>query len=452
LQDLQISIAEAITPAEVEALGEITYNLAVSGVGIPLSLAEELINPDNSYDVDVQLLDTYVAFETGPSSDDEFAIYEFENNVFVEAYLVSTDPTKKNRFAKTMFANRIIQDSSENIRVFVGTNKLGADAVKVSTFARTKLTGADPISTSSATLTDEIYEQLNINFFSKEEVKITALVDLDFPIAIKQRMDEICQTRKDSIALLNVSADTMINLSTGQKTSNQTSLVKTWAENTLNINSSYSALYANYFKIYDQYNDEERWVPCTGHVANRMAFTINNFEPWNAVAGLKRGIISGVLKVAFNPNERQMKVLYPNRINPIVEFRGEGVVIWGQKTRQSDASSTDRINVRMLLIYIETALENFSRPVIFKQNDEFSRAEWRANVGPFLNSIVQRRGVENYKLICDETNNTKEVVSRNEFQGYVIVRPTTVAEFIKILVGDVGGSLTIDEVLAGTVL
>ena len=141
--------------------------------------------------------------------------------------------------------------------------------------------------------------------------------------------------------------------------------------------------------------------------------------------------------------------MYPNRINAIVKFRGEGIVIWGQKTVQSIASSTDRINVRMLLIYIEKALERYSRQILFQQNDEFTRTQWRSNVGPFLNSVLQRRGIEDYRVVCDETNNTPEVTARNEFQAFVIVRPVTVVEFIKVVVADVGGSLTIDEAVSG---
>jgi len=452
LQDLQLSLAEANTPSEVQAVGAATYSLAVSGVGMTLGLAEELIDPDNSYDVDGELLETYLSFENGPSASDEFMIYEFENQTLISPYLVSVDSTKKDSQAKSLFANRVVEEGSVNIRVFVSTSKTAAAGVTVNTIPKTALAGADALSTSIATLTDECYTQLNENFSSKEEIAFTAFVDLDFPLAVKQRMDEIAQVRKDVIALLNVESSRMINLNSGQKTKNQTTLVKTWVEDTLNINSSYSGVYANYFQVYDQFADELRWIPYTGHVANRMAFTFNNYEPWFAVAGLERGIISGVQKVAYNPNDKQRKVIYPARINPIVDFRGDGIVIYGQKTLQSFASNTDRLNVRNLLIYLAKALESYSRTTLFKQNDEFSRAEWRAQVGPFLNSVLQRRGVLEYKVICSEENNPPEVVARNEFQAYVIVRPTPVAEFIKVVIADVGGALTISEVLSGVIV
>jgi hypothetical protein len=451
LRDLQLSLAEAITPTDVQIVGQTAYNLAISGSGgLTESLAADLIDPSNAYDIDVEALEGYLFFENGPAADDEFGVYEYEGDSLVNAYLVSTDPEKKDIFAKSMFANKVINESSENIRVFVGTSKLTAAAVEPQTLPKTALSGASDISgTTEADVADEIYIQLNELFLNKEEISFTAFVDLDFPLAIKQRMDQICQIRMDCIALLNVDASKMINLTTGQKVAGATTAIKNWVDNDLNINSSYSGLYANYFQVYDPYNDENRWIPCTGHVANRMAFTFAQFEPWYAFAGLERGIISGVLKVAFNPDDPKRKVLYPARVNCIVDFRGEGVVIWGQKTLLATPSSLDRLNVRNLFIYIEKALERFSRFTLFKQNDGFTRAEWRAAVNPFMESVYQRRGVLEYLIVCDESNNTPEVVARNEFQAYVLVRPTPVVEFIKIVVADVGGTLSLQEAVQG---
>jgi phage tail sheath protein FI len=449
ISQFRSSLADAITPTQVQTIAQTTYNLALSGSGMSLSLAEDLIDINASFQVDTQQLDEYLAFENGPSAADEFGVYEYVSGTLQNTYLVSVNPDKKDRYAKSMFANRVIGDTSENIKAFVGTSRVGAVSVAPASIAKTNLSGASILSSSASVLTDELYQQLNANFYSKEDVELAALVDLDFPVAIKQRMVEICEARKDCVAILNVAADTMINLNTEQKTANQTTLIKQWTDNVLNINSSYAALYANYFKVYDQYNDEERWIPCTGHIARQYAFTVNSFDVWSAVAGLERGLINGVIKVAYNPNEDQTKVIYPSRINPVVSFRGEGVVIWGQKTLQSAASATDRMNVRQLMIFIANTVASFSRSTIFRQNDEFTRAQWRANVGPFLNGILQRRGIEDYKIVCDASNNPPEVTDRNEFQAYILIRPTTVAEFIKITIADVGGSLTINEALAG---
>jgi hypothetical protein len=449
LREMQTSLADADTPTEVQEIGETTYNTAVSGSGLSVSLAGELIDPTNSYDVDTELLEAYLAFENGPSTADEFGMYEFEGDSLVSADLVSVDPDKRDINNKSMFANKVIGDSSTNIKMFVSTSRGTAAGVTVTSFARTNLSGSSDLSTSISGLTDEFYQQMNDNYLNKEDIAFSALIDLDFPTAVKQRMAEIASIRKDCMAILNVPSDKMINVNTGKKNSKATTLVKAYVDTELKVNSTYAAIYANYFKIYDSFNDVDMWVPCTGHVANRMAYTFENFERWFAFAGLERGIISGVLKVAFNPDDAKRKVLYPARINCIVDFRGEGVVIWGNKTLQSFASSTDRVNVRNLFIHIATEVEVFSRSTLFKQNDEFSRAEWRASVGPFLNTILQRRGISDYRVICDATNNPEEVVARNEFQAYLLIKPTPVAEFIKVLIADVGGTLTFDEVLSG---
>jgi hypothetical protein len=449
ISELKSSLADAITPAEVQAIAETAFTMSLSGSGMTLSLAEELIDPDSSYQVDSQLLDEYLAFENGPEGDDEFAVYEYESGALVSPYLVSSDPKKKDRFAKTMFGPRVVSESSNNLNMFIGKSRLGSKSVTINSFPKTNLTGATELSSSAANLTDELYEQLNENFYNKQDVGFLALVDLDFPLIIKQRMNEICGQRKDAIALLNVASDRIIDLNTEQKKKNQTTLVKNWVDYDLKINSSYSALYANYFKVDDIYNDEERWIPCTGYVASKFALAAKNGNVWDAVSGLGTGVIDGVKKVAFNPDEDQIKSLYPSRVNCIVNFRGEGVIIWGQKTLQSIASATDRINVRQLLIHIARELENFTRGTIFKANNEFTRAEWRANVGAFLREILEAGGIEDYRLVCDDSNNPPEVTSKNEMQAYVLVRPTTIAEFVKVTLADVGGGLTIDEALAG---
>lgn len=451
LQTLALDISEAQTPSALQTVGQTAYNLAVSGSGITFDLIEDLIDPSNSYKVDTELLQTYLQFDFGPQGTTQFAFYEFSNDTLLNYWLVSVDPEEKDQFSKVMFANTVIGDSSDNLKVFVGNSKLTASAVTPKSVGKTYLSGASALSTSAATLTDELYEQLANNYSSKEEVpNITAFVDLDFPLAIKQKMDSIASTRAETVALLNVPADKMINLTSGIKVSNQTTKVKNWADNDMNIASSYSALYANYFEVYDSFNDEYRWVPCTGHVANRMAFTIINYEAFFAIAGFERGILpSGIRRVAYNPSEEQRRIIYPARINPVVDFRGEGIVIFGQKTLQSFASNSDRLNIRMLFNMIKKDVGQFSKSVLFTQNDALTRAQWRAQVSPYLTNLIARRGIDEFRLVCDETNNTDATIARNEFHGYIIVRPVNSIEFVKLVLADVGGTLTIDEVLAG---
>jgi phage tail sheath protein FI len=241
----------------------------------------------------------------------------------------------------------------------------------------------------------------------------------------------------------------MFNLANGKPHSKATTLVKNYVRDTLNINSSFSGMYANYLKVYDVTNDTERWIPATGHVASQFAYTDDIAEPWYATAGLRRGRLSGVIKVAFNPNKAQRDILYPNRINSIVQFPGEGPVIMGQKTLQSFASVFDRINVRRLFNYVEKVIARFSRILIFEQNNEFLRTQFKSVVNPFLGEIVSRQGIDDFIVVADDSNNPLEKVQAHEFNATILIRPVATAEFIKIQFVAVGGTLSFQEILAG---
>jgi hypothetical protein len=450
LLTLASDLASSDTDAELVTVGTLAYNESISGTGISQSLITDLIDPDHSYSVDSSLLNKYLSFEFGPASSTQFAFYEYDGSSLVNAYVVSTDPNEKDARGITLFANNVINDTSTNLKVFVGTSKLTANAVSVPSIPKTTLGGADALTTTeSEAIGDSMIEQLILNFSSREELpNLTAFVDLDFSLGVKQRMNSIAESRQDTVGLLNHPASTMIDVNSGKKKANQTKLVKDYVDNTLGINSSFSAIYSQYFEVRDIYNDQYVWVPVTGHVANRMAFTIENYSPWYAIAGFERGVITGdVHKVAYNPTEDQRKVIYPARINPIVNFRGEGIVIFGQKTLQSFSSNTDRLDIRMLLIAINKVVRRVSRQTLFAKNTSTTRNLWRNAINSYLNTVVANEGISEYQVIADESNNPPEVVANKEFYGFIAVRPVNSIEFIKIYVADVGGQLTITEAL-----
>ena len=448
LQDLQAELAETFEPDELLALGQTTYDLAVSGSGVTLEIIEDIIDPNNNYRINVAALNQYLSFEYGPTSDDQFAFYEFSNGNLIGNWVVSTDRDGKDSLGQSIFVNNVIANGSNNLVVLAGVNETTSKDVVVRSVSQTLLPGGDALTEDMGQLEGEFVVQLNNNYGSSLGVQGNAIVDLDFPTSVKQRIDAICQSRKNCIGLLNTPRSTL--LVGAQKTNKTTKLIKDYVNTTLNIDSSYSAFYPNYFEVFDEFNEKKRWVPCTGHIANRMAFTFDNFDPWWAFAGFERGIIpSGVLRVAYAPSDEQQKVLYTNRCNPIVDFSTEGVIIMGQKTLQSTASNTDRINVRNLYIKIARDVARFSNFVLFAPNDELTRAQWRTQVNNYLNGIFQRRGILEYKVVCDDKNNPAEVVARNEFVGWLLIRPTPAAEFVKITIADVGGNLSFDEVING---
>jgi hypothetical protein len=450
LQDLAADLASSDTDAEIEAVGETAYNAAVSGSGISDNLVADLIDPNDEFSVDSELLNTYLSFEFGPTSASQFAFYEYDGSSLVNQYLVSVDPEEKDARGESIFANNIVNETSTKLRVFVGSSKLTAANVDPVSTPKVNLGGADALTTNiDSTIDDAMVEQLILNFSSREEFpNLTAFVDLDFGLSVKQKMNAIAVARKDTVALLNVAGSTMIDTATSKKKANQTKLVKQYADSTLGIDSSYAALYANYFEVRDRFNNENVWIPATGHVANKVAFTIENFAPWFAVAGFERGVITGdIRRVAFNPNEEQRKVLYPARVNAIVNFRGEGIVIFGQKTLQSFASNTDRLDIRMLLIDINKTVRQVSRQTLFAKNTANTRRIWRNAVTSYLDGVLANEGISEYDVIADETNNPDAVVARKEFYGYIAVRPVNSIEFIKIYIADVSGELTIAEAL-----
>jgi phage tail sheath protein FI len=198
------------------------------------------------------------------------------------------------------------------------------------------------------------------------------------------------------------------------------------------LNSSYSCTYANWFKVLDTVSDRFTWVPPSGFAANLMVKTDTNFFPWYATAGLTRGIMTGVLDIGINPTQKQRDLLYKNGINPTVYWPGDGYVIWGQKTLQRKPSAFDRINVRRLFLWCEKAVLQVSRYFVFEQNTAFTRNRLKAAIEPILGFAKSNEGIYDYMIVCDDRNNTPDVIDRNEMVVDIYIKPVRVAEFILI--------------------
>ena len=419
-------------------------------------LKDDLIDPTD-WSIDTQLLSEWTQLETPPEGSDEFVVlvYDVPNNdtfdsrgELREVYLVSSIFDKKNNQGNIMFAPTVINNQSEFIYFFIGDTEVGAAGSTIVSTGLVRLDagmsigGADELTTALGDLTGEIEQQWRDKFTNKENLEIDILLDPDYPDVLKRTLDDIAKNiRKDCFALLNMPVEKMINEITGIPLSNTYSLQKAYIQGSgtgslsigsLNINSSYSAIYGNYFLIFDPYSEKERWVPVTGYVGATIARTDFNDAQWFAPAGLNRGIVDNVIRVAINPTKAQRDVMYTSRINPIVNFFGQGVVIWGQKTMQAKPSAFDRINVRRLFLHMEKSIEKMSRYMLFELNDDFTRARFRGLVNPFLADIAARRGVYDYLVVCDETNNTPQIVDSNEFVAEIMVKPARAIEFIKL--------------------
>ena len=213
--------------------------------------------------------------------------------------------------------------------------------------------------------------------------------------------------------------------------------------------SSYVVFDSSYKYMYDKYNDVYRYVPMNGDTAGLCAYTDNVADPWFSPAGLNRGNVRGAIKLSYTPKKSERDQLYRARVNPVVDFPGQGVVLFGDKTALSKPSAFDRINVRRLFLVLEKAIATASKFQLFEFNDEFTRASFRNLVEPFLRDVQGRRGIFDFRVVCDDTNNTGEVIDRNEFIGDIYIKPARSINFITLNFVAVRTGVEFSEVVGG---
>lgn len=238
-------------------------------------------------------------------------------------------------------------------------------------------------------------------------------------------IDNIAEVRKDCLVFISPLKDDVVNAGTNA------------ADNIVDFrsslrSSSYAVLDSGYKYQYDKYNDLYRWVPLNGDIAGLCVRTDSVRDPWYSPAGVNRGQVKNVIKLAFNPNLAERDLLYKNSINPVISQRGEGVILNGDKTLLDRPSAFDRINVRRLFIVLEKAIARAAKSFLFEFNDEFTRAQFRNIVEPYLRDIQGRRGIYDFRVVCDATNNTPEVIDANRFVGDIYIKPARSINFIQL--------------------
>jgi hypothetical protein len=211
--------------------------------------------------------------------------------------------------------------------------------------------------------------------------------------------------------------------------------------------SSYGVMDSGYKYMYDKYNDVFRYIPLNGDIAGLMVRTDNQREPWYSPAGFNRGEVKNVTKLAYNPDQADRDVLYRADVNPVVKFKNQGNILFGDKTLLGKPSAFSRINVRRLFIVLEKAISTASKFTLFELNDEFTRAQFVSMVEPFLRTVQGRRGITDFRVVCDETNNTPEVVDRNEFVGDIYIKPARSINFIRLNFVAVRTGVAFEEVV-----
>ena len=241
------------------------------------------------------------------------------------------------------------------------------------------------------------------------------------------KINDLVAARKDCVGFISPSRSEVVAVATSY--TQQSRVVGFFDQLASN---SYTIFDSGYKKMYDKYNDVYRWVPLNGDIAGVCAYTDTVEDPWWSPGGLTRGQIRGSVELAFDPTQAERDALYRARVNPVVSFAGEGTVLWGDKTGLSANTAFSRINVRRLFITMEEACKVAARSILFEFNDEFTQENFKSMVNPYLADIQGRRGITDFLVVCDSTNNTPQVVDNNEFRADIFVKPTRSINYITL--------------------
>ena len=364
-------------------------------------------------------------FDAGPSTngvhvvvrDADGAISGVVGTVLERWENLSTSPTATKYDGSTNFIVDVLEQNSSWIAVSNAKSVL----IAATTFSSgaTLTSGSDGLDEVGISVGDlaagyDLYvdsSEVDISFVIQGKAKGTTLANYI--------IDNICEVRRDCVAfispeLTDTTVDNIINF-TGTLSS-----------------STFAVVDSGYKYQYDKYADVYRWIPLNADVAGLCARTDDVRDPWFSPAGYNRGNIKNVVKLLVNPSKAQRDLLYKNSINPVVTQPGQGTVLFGDKTFTSTVSAFDRINVRRLFIVLEKTIGTAAKSTLFEFNDDFTRAQFTNLVEPFLRDVQGRRGIYDFKVVCDETNNTAQVIDSNQFVGDIYIKPARSINFIQL--------------------
>ena len=348
--------------------------------------------------------------------------------------------------------NNVAEVLNNNSR-YVWIASLASEFTGISTAAT--FTGSGDSSVNNYSLGSGVHTALNVGGyqFGFDQYEDEENIQVDFLVAPGLQSNEdqktiidyltgIAARRKDCVVVASPSRDLVVNKT---DTSLVASTTVTWA-NTLN-SSSYLIVDNNYLKVYNKYTDKYVFIPAAAATAGVMASTDLVAAPWFSPAGSRRGQYFGVTSLAYNATKTQRDQLYKASINPIVNLPGQGILLYGDKTKLGRPSAFDRINVRRLFLVVERAIKGAAQNVMFEFNDEFTRAEFVNIVEPFLREIKGRRGITDFRVVCDETNNTSDIIDNNQFVASVFIKPARSINYVTLNFVAVRTGVDFDEVV-----
>lgn len=366
------------------------------------------------------------------------------NTVLEKFAFVSKASDAKNDDGSSNYYVNVINDRSRFIYVInhaANTNWGSAAANTTFTSGDNDIYSYVLSNGASTAITDARLSVAYDKFKNAEEVDISLIMTGAASQNVAEYIvDNIVESRKDCVAFVSPLMANVVN-----KAGLETTQIVGYRNNF--TSSSYAVMDSGWKYQFDKYNNVYRWVPLNGDIAGLCVRTDFERDPWYSPAGFNRGQIKNVVKLAWNPNKTQRDELYKKGINPVVTFPGEGTVLYGDKTMLARPSAFDRINVRRLFIVLEKAIARAAKYSLFEFNDEFTRAQFVSLVEPYLRDVQGRRGIFAYRVVCDQTNNTPEVIDRNEFVGDIYIKPARSINFIQLNFVAVRTGVAFDEIV-----
>jgi len=432
---------------QIAYVGRNVYNGVRAGstalsLGISSTLYDDIADIDKSFNTDTSGLKQFlVIVRTAQQGDLNLNPVPYQ---VVESHLVSTDPRAVDDTGSNTYAPIWINLVSGYIRMAAsqaaGFNNKNMSAIYTADY--TNMGGG--VRDQGDTVTDaDIIEAYEL-YCDPEVVDVNIFIDGAKSTTVQTELASICENRADAMACLDVPQSLVVFNKGNEATDCRDFRLGQHSTFNLNLNTSYAALYAQWLNVYDKWNAVYRWVPSSGYAAGIFANTDDVTDPWFAPAGLNRGILNNVRKLAWNPTLGERDILYKNGLNPIVSFAGQGKVVWGQKDMLDKNSAFNRINVRRLFMIIGKSVSTALKYFLFEPNDSFTRLQIINMTDPFLRDIKGRRGIYDYMIVCDERNNTPERIDRNELWCDIYIKPTRAAEFIvlNLIATKTGASFT----------
>ncbi len=371
---------------------------------------------------------------------DEDGLFSGTPNTVIERFAnISKATNAKGESGESLYYRDVLYVNSRYVYAMGPNNSTWGVAANAShAFAGENLDGVSFIRGTDAVPTDGNVQTAYAQFASTDNVDISLVMTANASAVLAANVISLAVGREDCVAFVS---PLLANVQAADPVS---SIVN--YRNSL-TSTSYAVMDSAWKYQYDKYNDLYRWIPANGDVAGLCARTDQDRDPWFSPAGFNRGQLKNVIKLAFNPNQAQRDTLYKAGVNPIVAFPGEGTVLFGDKTLQAKPSAFDRINVRRLFIVLEKAIARAARASLFEFNDEFTRAQFVNLVEPFLRLVQGRRGIYDFRVVCDDTNNTPEVIDRNEFIGDIYIKPAKSINFIQLNFVAVRTGVAFDEIV-----